>query len=57
MWKLVSEVGTRWATKENAMVFSNVVWLSSKKDKNMYHLVDENLNDLKVRVDDYLVNE
>jgi hypothetical protein len=57
MWKLVSEVGTRWATKENAMIFSNVVWLMDEKEKNTYHLVDKNLKDLKVCVDDYLVNE
>ena len=54
--KLVSEVG-RWAYKDNSMVFSNVVWLCSIDDKNLYHLIDENGDDIYIDIDKCLVDE
>ena len=56
MLKLVSEKG-RWATHGNTMIFSNVVYLCSLEDMNLYHLIDENGNDMHVKQADYLVQE
>lgn len=42
--KLISEVGKRWATKNNEMIFSNVVWLCNEDDIKLYHLIDEDGN-------------
>ena len=47
MLKLVSENG-RWATKDNDMIFSNVVWLMDENDAKNYHLIDEHYNDFKI---------
>jgi hypothetical protein len=43
--KLVSEIG-RWATKDNSMIFSNVVYLVNEGDIKLYHLLDENMNEV-----------
>ena len=43
--KLVTDKG-RWATKNNEMIFSNVVWLTEKKDAYLYHLIDDNKNEI-----------
>ena len=43
--KLVTDKG-RWATKNNEMIFSNVVWLTEKKDAYLYHLIDDNNNNI-----------
>lgn len=56
MLKLVSEVG-KWATKDNSMIFCNVVWLSSKEDTYKYHLIDDEKNEIKVDIDDFIVEE
>lgn len=56
MLKLVSEVG-RWATKDNSMIFSNVVWLCDKGDMNLYHLIDENKNEIAVDINKCLKKE
>lgn len=56
MLKLVSEVG-KWATKDNSMIFCNVVWLSSKEDAYKYHLIDDEKNEIKVDIDDFIVEE
>ena len=50
MCKLVSEVG-KWAIKDNSMVFSNVVWLCNEDDKRLYHLIDDEGNEIKVDID------
>lgn len=55
MVKLVAENG-RWATKDNDMIFSNVVWCKDKEVAlKIYHLIDENGNDMKVNVEDFIV--
>lgn len=56
MLKLVSEVG-KWATKDNSMIFCNVVWLSSKEDAYKYHLIDDDKNEIKVDVDSCIVED
>jgi len=39
--KLISDIeGSRWALKDNRMIFCNVVWLLSKEDRLNYHLLD-----------------
>lgn len=48
--KLVSEIG-RWATKDNSMIFSNVVYLVNYGDIKLYHLVDENLSEIPFDLD------
>ena len=55
MYKLVSEIdGSRWAVKDNSMIFSNVVWMSTKEDSYRYHLIDENGNEIKINKDECL---
>lgn len=56
MLKLVSESG-RWATKDNDMIFSNVVWLMDENDAKNYHLIDEHYNDFKIDTKNYLIND
>lgn len=56
MFKLVSANG-RWAYKDNSMIFSNVVWLCEEDDKRLYHLIDDDRNEISTNVDDFLVNE
>ena len=46
-YKLVSDVG-RWATRDNSMIFSNVVWISDFKEALKYHLVDDERNEIKL---------
>ena len=49
MYKLVSKIdGSRWATKGNVMIFCQVVWMSKKEDAQMYHLIDENGDEIKI---------
>lgn len=55
MLKLVSEKG-RWATKGNEMVFGNVVWLLDREDASKYHLVDENLKEIKTDISKCVVD-
>ena len=54
--KLVSEVG-RWAIKDNSMIFGNVVWLCSEDEVKLYHLIDENKNEIKVDIGKCLQEE
>lgn len=56
--KLVTDKG-RWATKNNEMIFSNVVWLTEKKDAYLYHLIDDNNNNiiLEKPIIDYIIEE
>ena len=56
MFKLVSDDG-RWAYKDNSMIFSNVVCLCDEDDKRLYHLIDDDKNEITDDVDKYLVNE
>lgn len=56
MFKLVSANG-RWAYKDNSMIFSNVVWLCEEDNKKLYHLIDDNKNEITDDVDKYLVDE
>ena len=54
MYFLVSDTG-RWATKNNEMIFKYVVFLGeTPKDALKYHLIDDEGNDLKVNVADYI---
>ena len=56
--KLVIDKG-HWATKNNEMIFSNVVWLTEKKDAYLYHLIDDNNNNiiLEKPIIDYIIEE
>ncbi len=56
--KLVTDKG-RWATKNNEMIFSNVVWLTEKKDAYLYHLIDDNNNNIIIEkpIIDYIIEE
>lgn len=56
--KLVIDKG-RWATKDNDMIFGNVVWLVSESDVNLYHLIDDKHNEIKLPkpITEYIVLE
>lgn len=56
--KLISDKG-RWATKDNTMIFSNIVWLTKREDVLLYHLIDENKNEIQLEKDitEYVVEE
>ena len=56
MLKLVSANG-RWAYKDNSMIFCNVVWLCEEDDKRLYHLIDDERNEIAVDIDKCLVEE
>ncbi len=53
--KLVADKG-HWATKDNEMIFSNVVWLTERKDAFLYHLIDDDYNTIKLdkSITDYI---
>lgn len=48
--KLVIDKG-RWATKDNEMIFGNIVWLCDREDVSLYHLIDEDKNEIKLDKD------
>jgi len=54
--KLVIDKG-RWATKDNDMIFSNIVWLVGMEDINLYHLIDENNEEIKLPkpIEEYVI--
>jgi hypothetical protein len=56
--KLVIDKG-HWATKDNNMIFGNVVWLCEEKDIYLYHLIDDNHEEIKLDkpLKDYIVLE
>jgi len=56
--KLVIEDG-HWATKNNDMIFGNVVWLIDENDAYLYHLVDDNHQEIKLEhpITHYIVND
>ncbi len=56
--KLVIEEG-RWATRNNEMIFGNVVWLTEEQDAYLYHLIDENNETIKLEhpITHYIVRE
>lgn len=57
MLKLVSDNG-RFATLDNSMIFSNVVYLLSEDDTRLYHLIQEDsLEEIDHYVEKYLVKE
>ena len=56
MLKLVAEEG-RWATKNNDMIFCNVIWIGSRKEANKYHLIDENKEEISIRIEDCIEND
>lgn len=56
MLKLKSKVG-RWAIKDNSMIFSSVVYLVDKNDVQLYHLIDDNNNEIVIDVSSCIVNE
>lgn len=56
MLKLISEVG-RWAVKDNSMIFSNVVWVGSVEEAYKYHLIDDDKNEIKINIKDYITND
>jgi hypothetical protein len=57
MLKLVSDKG-RWAVKDKSMIFSNVIWIEPEDIKKYkYILLDDDGNDLGVRMADYVVDD
>lgn len=54
MWKLVTEE-SRWALRDNSMIFSNVIWISKRKEYLKWHLIDENRNEIDIDVESCLV--
>ncbi len=56
--KLVIDNG-HWATKDNSMIFGNVVWLCDKNDMYLYHLIDDSHNEIKLDkpIEEYIVEE
>jgi hypothetical protein len=56
--KLVIDKGF-WATKDNTMIFGNVVWLVSESDVNLYHLIDDKHNEIVLPkpITEYIVLE
>ena len=56
--KLVIDKG-HWATKDNDMIFGNVVWITKEKDVFLYHLIDDNHNEIELPkpITDYIVLE
>lgn len=56
--KLVTEKG-RWALRDNSMIFGNIVWLCEYKDIYLYHLIDDNSQEipLKKPIEAYLSEE
>ncbi len=56
--KLVIEDG-HWATKNNDMIFGNVVWLIDEKDAYLYHLIDDNHQEIELEypITHYIVND
>lgn len=55
MLKLVSDKG-RWATKDNSMIFGNVVYLVDESDIRLYHLIDKNKKEINVDILSCLVD-
>ena len=58
MLKLVSNAG-HWALKDNSMIFGNVVWLTEEKEWQLYHLIDDSHEEIKLDkpITDYIVEE
>jgi len=56
--KLVAEKG-HWATKNNDMIFDNVVWLIDEKDAYSYHLIDDNQKEIKLEypISHYIIED
>ena len=56
--KLVAENG-HWATKNNDMIFDNVVWLIDEKDAYTYHLIDDNQKEIKLEypISHYIIED
>lgn len=56
--KLVIDKG-HWATRNNEMIFGNIVWLCVRKDVYIYHLIDDEHNEIKLKkpITDYIVEE
>lgn len=56
--KLVIEDG-HWATKNNDMIFGNVVWLIDENEAYLYHLVDDNHQEIELEypITHYIVND
>lgn len=57
MYKLVSEVGTRWSFSDGYQIYGNVVWLLDKEDMWKYALIDEDGNEIDINVTECLVEE
>lgn len=55
MYKLVSEVGTRWSYLGGEQIYSNVVWMSNKEEASRYALLDSNGEKINIDVDEYLI--
>ena len=45
--KLVIDKG-HWATKDNSMIFGNIVWLCCEEDVKLYHLIDDNREEINL---------
>lgn len=55
--KLVSDYG-RFANKDNSMIFSNVVWLVSKEDSKLYHLIsNDSVDEIASDISEFMVED
>lgn len=54
--KLVIDKG-HWATKDNDMIFGNIIWLCDISDINLYHLIDDEYNEIKLDkpIEEYII--
>jgi hypothetical protein len=57
MYKLVSEVGTRWSYLGGEQIYSNVVWMSNKEDASKYSLINNKGDKIDIDVDECLVDD
>ena len=55
MYKLVSEVGTRWSYLGGEQIYSNVVWISNLEDANKYTLIDGNGKEIDIDINNFIV--
>ena len=57
MYKLVSEVGTRWSYLGGEQIYSNVVWMSNKEEASRYTLLDNKGEKIDIDVEEYLIED
>lgn len=53
--RLVSEKG-RIATKDNSMIFGNIVYLIDENDIKLYHLINNDNDEIQTDISSLLIN-